>query len=225
MVDVNAVEVVAADGVELEAEVAQADEARVARAPVVAVLSHPHPLYGGDMRTPLIETLFRALPQTGISALRYNFRGAGRSGGEHDGGNAERLDAAAAFGAALAGEPEASAEEFDCEGRSRCKVVSVGWSFGADVSLAAAHDALAGWVAIAAPLAIVAPDEMTAPQDERPKLLLVPEHDQYRSPADAAELTAGWPNTRLQIIRGADHFLFGYEQQVAELVTAFIAEL
>lgn len=209
MTDVVAVDVVAADGVTLEAELAPpANETAGATVPV-AVLSHPHPLYGGDMRNPLIDALFRALPLAGISTLRYNFRGAGKSGGEHDEGRAEQLDARAAFDAAAA---------------LGAKVVSVGWSFGADVSLAASHDQLIGWVAIASPLRIVTPADMAAATDERPKLLLVPEHDQYRSPTDAAEITASWANTSLETIEGADHFLFGHEQRVADRVAAFCAE-
>ena len=204
----------ASDGTELEAEVSWPADAAA-----VAVLSHPHPLYGGDMWNPLIDHLFRALPAAGIAALRYNFRGTGSSGGSHDDGKAEQLDAAAAFDAAvgLAAEQSGNGGTLD--------VVSAGWSFGGDVSLAADHDELAAWIGIAAPLRIVDPADMTAPNDPRPKLLLVPQHDQFRSPPEAAEIVSGWTNTQLDVITGGDHFLMGHARAVADQIAEFVADL
>jgi len=48
---------------------------------------------------PLFEALFEALPPTGVSCLRFNFRGVGASTGEHTGGDAERLEPVAAHAA------------------------------------------------------------------------------------------------------------------------------
>lgn len=225
-VEAFAVEAVTSDGIELEAEAAwpgsrrpqsagSDDGSSGGTAAAVAVLSHPHPLYGGDMWNPLVDHLFRALPASGIAALRYNFRGTGRSGDSHDDGKAERLDAAAAFDAAvrLAADRSGTADP--------PPVVSAGWSFGGDVSLAAGHDALSAWIGIAAPLRIVDAAEMTAPRDPRPKLLLVPEHDQFRSPAEAVEITECWTNTQVDVISGGDHFLMGHARAVAEHIVAF----
>ena len=66
---------------------------------------------------------------------------------------------------------------------------------------------------------------MVAARDDRPTLLLVPEHDQFRSPDSAAELTAGWPSTGLITIEGGDHFLMGRAATVAEQVVAFVQQL
>ena len=206
--------VVASDGTELEAEVSWPADAGA-----VAVLSHPHPLYGGDMWNPLVDHLFRALPAGGIAALRYNFRGTGTSGGSHDDGKAEQLDATAAFDAAA----QLAAEQSN--GGGTAAVVSAGWSFGGDVSLAADHDGLSAWIGIAAPLRIVDPADMAAPRDPRPKLLLVPQHDQFRSPAEATEIASGWTNTRLEVIAGGDHFLMGHARAVADQIAGFVADL
>ena len=205
---------VASDGTELEAEVSWPGDAVA-----VAVLSHPHPLYGGDMWNPLIDHLFGALPAAGIAALRYNFRGTGSSGGSHDDGRAEQLDAAAAFDAAAR---LAAVQSGD--GRPLA-VVSAGWSFGGDVSLAADHDGLSAWIGIAAPLRIVDPADMAAPSDPRLKLLLVPQHDQFRSPAEASEIASDWTNTRLEVISGGDHFLMGHARAVADQITSFVGDL
>ena len=99
----------------------------------------------------------------------------------------------------------------------------VGWSFGADVSLATDHAAVAGWASVAPPLAVVDPAEMVAPEDARPKLLLSPEHDQYRAYPAAVEATTGWLATEVEQIDGVDHFLGGSARSAAERVGAWIA--
>jgi len=50
----------------------------------VAVICHPHPLYGGTMDNKVVSTLARVYRELGITSLRFNFRGVGASGGEHD---------------------------------------------------------------------------------------------------------------------------------------------
>ena len=106
------------DGLSLEAELATPERAPRA----AAVLCHPHPQYGGTMRSIVIGALFDALPAAGITCLRFNFRGVERSTGAHDDGHGELLDVRAAL-ATLA------------EGRAGDEpVVLAGWSFGATSS-------------------------------------------------------------------------------------------
>jgi len=50
----------------------------------VAVICHPHPLYGGTMDNKVVSTLVRVYRELGITSLRFNFRGVGVSEGEHD---------------------------------------------------------------------------------------------------------------------------------------------
>ncbi|MDF1832113.1 MAG: alpha/beta fold hydrolase [Porticoccaceae bacterium] len=50
----------------------------------VAVICHPHPLYGGTMDNKVVSTLVRIYRELGIITLRFNFRGVGASEGEHD---------------------------------------------------------------------------------------------------------------------------------------------
>lgn len=69
------------------------------------VLCHPHPLYGGDMENNVIVAVGRALVRSGLAALRFNFRGVGRSQGEFAGGVGEQEDARAAL-SFLATRPE-----------------------------------------------------------------------------------------------------------------------
>ena len=57
-----------------------------------AVIAHPHPLFGGTMDNKVVQTLARAFVQEGWTAVRFNFRGVGRTAGEHDEGRGEALD-------------------------------------------------------------------------------------------------------------------------------------
>lgn len=58
----------------------------------VAVVAHPHPLFGGTMDNKVVQTLARAFVQCGWTTLRFNFRGVGQSGGTHDDGRGETAD-------------------------------------------------------------------------------------------------------------------------------------
>jgi|WetSurMetagenome_2_1015567.scaffolds.fasta_scaffold13558_4 uncharacterized protein len=60
------------------------------------VVTHPHPLYGGDMLNNVVEALCHAYNKCGYSSLRFNFRGAGGSEGAYDNGNGEQDDMEAA---------------------------------------------------------------------------------------------------------------------------------
>ena len=58
----------------------------------VAVIAHPHPLFGGTLDNKVVQTLARALVQCGWTAVRFNFRGVGASAGTHDQGRGELED-------------------------------------------------------------------------------------------------------------------------------------
>ena len=63
--------------------------------PPVALLLHPHPLYGGTMNNPIIMELFHIFDNFGFSTFRFNFRGVGKSEGKFDNGLGELSDSAA----------------------------------------------------------------------------------------------------------------------------------
>jgi alpha/beta superfamily hydrolase len=206
---------VTADGVRLEAEVVCPSGPTGGEEAVTGavVLAHPHPLHGGSMRSLVTSELFRLLPRRGIAALRFNFRGVGTSEGEHGHGETEHHDVDAAI------------DELASRTDAR-PLVLCGWSFGADVSLTVTHPAIAGWIAIAAPMRFrPAADYEAVGADARPKLLLVPEHDEFRSPESAAEAVAGWSTTTVETVPGADHYLVGRTDKVARLVAGFVAGL
>ncbi len=207
MIPVEALRLQSADGHGLEAELAVATPERARM-----VLCHPHPQYGGTMRSIVIGALFDALPRRGVTCLRFNFRGVGTSEGRHDEGRGERLDAQAAL-RVLAADASAGVP-----------VVLTGWSFGADVALSVTDPALAAWLAIAPPLHVHDPATGVA-RDPRPKLLALAEHDEVRSPEEVAALVAGWTATEIEVIGGASHFFVGRTDRLVELASAFVDRL
>ena len=62
-----------------------------------SLVCHPHPLYGGTMHNKVVHRIARGLRRRGSVVLRFNFRGVGRSQGEHDKGIGEVEDARAAL--------------------------------------------------------------------------------------------------------------------------------
>jgi uncharacterized protein len=64
----------------------------------VALVAHPHPLFGGTLDNKVVQTLARAFAELGYTAWRPNFRGVGRSEGSHDEGRGEVDDLAAVIG-------------------------------------------------------------------------------------------------------------------------------
>lgn len=195
----------AADGAQLEAEIDIPADATAA-----VVLAHPNPLYGGSMRTGAPAALFDALPRAGVGALRFNFRGVEGSTGTHDRGNAERLDVLAAVDALASSVPDVP-------------LLVCGWSFGGDVSLCVDDARIAAWCPIAAPLAVVPIEDMAkVAADDRRKVLLVPEHDQYSPPERTRELTSSWTTTEVEVIAMTDHFLGGALGAVSDAVLAVV---
>lgn len=63
-----------------------------APAPGCAVIAHPHPLHGGTLTNKVVQTLARAAVLAGLTAIRFNFRGVGRSEGVYDEGRGELDD-------------------------------------------------------------------------------------------------------------------------------------
>src|SRR5262245_42861710 len=79
---------------------AEVVEARLAVPPgarVGVAISHPHPLYGGELANAVIERIVEVCSARGVATLRFNFRGVGGSSGRHDEGRAEQDDVRASL--------------------------------------------------------------------------------------------------------------------------------
>ena len=160
------------------------------------VVTHPHPLYGGDMYSPVVEAVVMAYQKKGFTTLRFDFRGTGNSTGSHDQGVGEQTDVVAAM-------------EF-LKSRGTQTVHLSGYSFGTWVNARAVMGGLAvdGMTMVAPPVAF-----MDFGKDIRlPQLSLVVAggRDEFGPPALIRPALKKWnPHSRLEILPDADHFFFG----------------
>lgn len=108
--------------------------------PVLAIVCHPLPTEGGTMHNKVVTMTARALRESGISTLRFNFRGVGQSEGSFDDGEGELDDLRAVAAWAREHHPDKA-------------LWLAGFSFGAWVSLrAAAGLQAAALISIAPPV-------------------------------------------------------------------------
>ncbi len=174
-------------------------EARLAVPPgarLGVVVSHPHPLYGGDMDNPVVTRIVEVCAARGLATLRFNFRGVGASTGRHEGGRGEQDDIRASL---------ALLEETLGGG---ARLALAGYSFGAAVAAAvAATSPVAGLAVVAPPLRIT---EMQLPTGiAGPVLVVVGAEDQYCPPAALETMHAQLPSATVVVVEGTDHFFFG----------------
>ena len=178
---------------------------------LAAVLCHPHPLFGGSMRAVVVSPLFRDLPALGVDCLRFNFRGVEASSGSFDNAEGEQHDVAAAVSTLRAA--------VDAE----VPLVVIGFSFGADLTLATDHPAINGWCAIAPPLRFVSEADIEARRiDARPKSIILAALDDVRDPAAVAKRFDGAVNSSVVTIGGASHFFVGRDRQLLDAVSTFV---
>jgi alpha/beta superfamily hydrolase len=176
------------------------------------VLCHPHPMQRGTMRVPLFEKMTAALLEWEVAVLRFNFRGVGRSTGEHDFGIAEIDDVAAAVAHAQERFPDL---EFGV----------AGWSFGAATALRwhARDRAELNYVGIAP--GVVPKSGIRLPEPESlqpvPRTFIVGDRDQIVPPGPVIEY-AHRAGATVHVLPGSDHFFYYRERKVACLVDAGI---
>jgi alpha/beta superfamily hydrolase len=107
----------------------------------IAIVLHPHPQFGGTMNNQIVYALYYGFVERGFSALRFNFRGVGRSQGLFDHGQGELSDAAAALDWAQAVNPEARA----------CWIAGISFGAWIGMQLLMRRPEIEGFISIAAP--------------------------------------------------------------------------
>ena len=105
------------------------------------VVLHPHPQFGGTMNNQIVYAIYYAFLARGMSALRFNFRGVGRSQGNFDHGQGELSDAAAALDWAQAINPEARA----------CWIAGISFGAWIGMQLLMRRPEIEGFISVAAP--------------------------------------------------------------------------
>jgi alpha/beta superfamily hydrolase len=186
-----------------------------------ALVCHPHPLFGGMLHNKVVFHTMKALNSFGFPVLRFNFRGAGLSHGEHDHGNGEVEDVRTAL------------NWLDAE--FHLPLIFAGFSFGAAVGLrAACSDAqVKVLIGVGVPAIPVAADT-EAPRTytfdflgdcARPKLFVSGARDQFgpRPKLEALVAAAAEPK-KLVLIEGADHFFEGRLRELRETIEGWVRQ-
>jgi alpha/beta superfamily hydrolase len=176
-----------------------------------AVVCHPHPLFGGTMQNKVVTTVARALQESGIPTLRFNFRGVGASGGAFDQGAGETADAQAV----------ASWGEQRWPGRT---LVLAGFSFGGYVALRLAQQRdlqnLAPRLLITIAPAVQSFDAESTSVPRCPWLIIQGDADDVVDPAAVIHwATLLSPKPQLWVLQGAGHFFHGRLPELREAVT------
>lgn len=181
-------------------------------AQAAVAICHPHPAYGGDMSNNVVRAIEHALHGLGVACLRFNFRGVGASEGEYDGKTGEVDDARAAL-AYLRTHPNTAALPLGL----------AGYSFGGWAALQAASHApgLAFLILVAPALRALVPG---AEQVMAPKLIVIGERDNLISSAVLQhQFEQLAPPKAFEIVPTADHFWFGRERLLEEVISRWWA--
>jgi hypothetical protein len=160
------------------------------------VVTHPHPLYGGNMHNGVVETVVRVYRQAGYATLRFNFRGVGNSGGAYDNGLGEQIDVKAAL-------------RYLTE-KGNKSIVLAGYSFGSWVNACAVSrvDCVRRMVMISPPVAFL--NFQSIGYIPHIQLVVAGSLDNIAPPTLIKTMLPTWnPQARLEIIQGADHFYGG----------------
>jgi uncharacterized protein len=175
-----------------------------------AVVCHPHPVYGGTLHNKVVFHAMKAFNSLGLPVLRFNFRGAGLSHGEHDQGAGEIDDVRTAL------------EWLDREFHQ--PIVFAGFSFGAAIGLrAAAPDPrVPVLISLGTPISPVdnrSYDYEFLTSSTKPKLFVSGSRDQFASKAKLEALMQSLAEPKkLVVIEAADHFFEGRLREMREAV-------
>ncbi len=175
------------------------------------VITHPHPLYGGNMYNNVVESLVRIYQLAGYTTLRFNFRSVGSSEGEYDNGIGEQEDVKAAL------------RYLTQRGK---KVLDLtGYSFGSWVNALAISkvDTVDRMVMISPPVAFM--DFNSVGLTPQIQLVVAGSQDQIAPPKLIENMLPTWnPRAHLEIIDGADHFYLGYTGKLESVLTAYLKD-
>lgn len=181
-----------------------------------ALVCHPHPVYGGTLHNKVVFHTTKALNSFGFPVLRFNFRGAGLSEGEHAHGEGELEDVRVALDW--------------LEREYRQPIVFAGFSFGAAVGLRAActDSRVRALISLGMPVAPI--DDRQYDFDflsgcTKPKLFVSGSRDQFAPKTQLQQMFASVPQPKkLVLIEAADHFFEGRLREVRETVEGWVRE-
>jgi len=175
------------------------------------VITHPHPLYGGDMHNNVVAAIERVYRQKSYTTLRFNFRGVGNSQGSYGDGVGEQEDVRAAISYLT----DSSINQIDL----------AGYSFGAWVNALAATNNLnlKNMIMVSPPVAFI--DFGSVSNLSRLKLIITGTRDDIAPVEMINQAYPGWnAEAQFEVINGADHFYMGYLDNLEVVLAAYLED-
>jgi len=173
------------------------------------IVTHPHPLYGGDMHNAVVDAICDAYGEKGFTTMRFNFRGVGASEGRYDDGVGEKRDVLSAL------------KHFKDMGFKQ--VDRAGYSFGAWINACAgcADTCSQDMILVSPPVALL---DFTAISDlSCLKLVVTGSLDDIAPPDQIEPLLPVWnASATFEQINGADHFYGGHFSALKTAITRHI---
>ena len=170
------------------------------------VITHPHPVYGGDMHNPVVDTIRKVYRKKGYTTLRFNFRGTGQSQGKYNDGHGEQADVRAAV------------DKLQANGLEEIHLA--GYSFGAWVNACAVTSGLEihRMVMVSPPVAMI--DFSDVGSLDSLDLVVTGGRDDIAPVEGIENKMETWSKTaRLEVIGLADHFYGGYLNDLAGVLS------
>jgi alpha/beta superfamily hydrolase len=174
-----------------------------------AVITHPHPLYGGNMHNHVVMAITRAYQKMDCTTLRFNFRGVGGSQGSYGDGVGEQADVRSAIA------------YLSDLGIGRIDIV--GYSFGAWVNahLNCRREGIANMVMVSPPVAFIGFESVAG--IDCLKLIVTGSRDDIAPPDLIEKSYPQWnPEANFEVIIGADHFYGGYTAKLEDVLSSFL---
>jgi len=175
------------------------------------IVSHPHPLHGGDMYNNVVEAVCMVYQEKGYSTLRFNFRGVGQSEGEYDEGIGEQDDVEAA----LVYFADLGKKELDL----------VGYSFGSWVNALGLnkYKKVKRVIMVSPPVDLL--DFSSLAYNQKIKLVISGSEDEIADWKSIKKMIPGWNHeAALKVIQGADHFYWGKTDELEEIIHEFLEQ-
>lgn len=184
--------------------------------PKGVVVTHPHPLYGGNMHNPVVEQIIESFFEKGFSTLRFNFRGTGNSSGMFDNGVGETDDVRAALEFLKeSGKEDLHLAGYSFGARMNATVVSSGMPAAGEIK---------DHIMVSPPMGFMPFDDVDAMPATG--LILTGSRDEI-APADKIQAAIErWQiQPRFEVIQGCDHFYSGCLKHLNRILSDYLAKI
>ena len=173
------------------------------------VVTHPHPLYGGDMNNSVVAAVVKAYRSKGYTTLRFNFRGVGQSEGNYDEGIGEQADVRAGL--------------LYLNGLGKSSIDLAGYSFGAWVTARGleSFEHTRRMIMVSPPVNFI--DFSFLGYSDKIQLVIAGSEDDIAPPGMIKGMIHAWnPDVHFKIIQGADHFYAGKTSEIVRVIQEFL---